>query len=597
MFDNKLQVKESGGRLHAGVVISGIAIAASEPIDNNPKAAFDKVMNSILSAVEFFPLKDIVGIESFTKAVELFVTTKNGTPEQKKLAASTIKSIVANARKSPPDPTAQDIDYALARLGRQMVDAQFNKRKGDFLFDGLGFSPVKLRKNLDQMAKVSEPMREAKSIFTDLSGRDGKKREKAIHKLRSIKQRVDGGDNVVIGRVILMGVTQYIKANNASAKRERLFGNENVTVGFSYEKLGAAFKKAAINVKTNPVKALAKVTLGPKANNPFVNKAINKNPMKTLAVMTVGPKSAPFLWSPKGKAALDLMIQAKRGSPAAKATVKVINAQAKAGNPAAQESMNSIKTADAAINQLPPAVVNEMRKPEPANGGYGPDGTEDYEEETPVEESFAEESFAEDSGDSYDYRPNTDDEYNDAIDGAVNQILLGAISDQVGFNFGKLIKSATDTVKNVATKAVSTAAKAALPLATAAANAFAPGMGSLISKALPALLDTIPSDKQPEAAQIARGMDLIKKVDEMDPAAVEKLATIKKLAAQGVPQAEVALNALKVAKGTQQIAETIVTAQGPESPKTSGPQQLQASPFANASDSNPIPVRIVQWGR
>jgi hypothetical protein len=575
MFNNKLKVVQKDGKLRARIVIGGIGVVSSEVIGSDPAQARAKVVRGIMDAAEFFPLKKLIGDQSFAKATQLFNALASGSAAQKKEASSTLRSILANARKANPDPTAQDIEYAVARFIREHKEKTFNK-DGDFVFDGLGFSPAILRKNLDAIAATSRPMAEAKKLFDDIALGNAATKKRAIDKLKIIKHRTKMGNDKAVGREILGGVSQYMKANNASFKREALFGDENVTVGFSFKKLGKKIKKSAKAVKKNPLKAVASAAMGPVRALPAVARAIKKNPIKALAIVALGPLSVPLLMTKQGKAALGVTSKAKRGDKKSIAKIRAVNAMAKTGNPQAVKAMQSIKMANKAVDKLPAEVIEEMEKPT-SQQQYGPGSQQKY---GPSEED---ESFAEDAEETETEVEEEKEEEVDAesfTEDETDEIIVGAALDDenhelVGkFNFSKTMKKTGGLVKPLA--------KLAMPLAVKAANTFAPGSGNLISMAMPSLIDSIPGKERPELAQIARGMGLIKAVDEMQPGALEKVNTIKKLASQGVPDAVVALNALKVAKGTQQIAETIVMAK---------------KEAAEGSSQEPLPVRIVAWGK
>lgn len=600
MFDNKLRMRQKNNNIEGGVVISGVVIRSKEPIDGNVKAAYAKVMQAIMTAAEFFPIKDCVGPETFQKAVELFVTLKKGDAAQKAEANRQIKTILSNSR-SKGDPTAQDVDYALARLQRQYTDAKFNISGGDFTFDALGFSPANLRKNLDAMASRSEPMRRAKEIYTDIVSGDPKRRQLAKSKLRNIKRRIDNGGETVVGRAILLGVAQYVKANNAKAVREQLLGNENVTIGLSFgglkkavkkavKKTGSAVKKVATNrvvqaaatggaseaaraaKKIGVKRAVAALATG--GASEVVRKAAKAKGIGRVAaaIATGGASEAarkivkkknPKLATPKGDAALKLTAKAKTGDPQAIAQIRDLKAKADEGVPEAVEAMDTLEAADEAIEDTGEQMANQV-----VDKAVEQAAEEAAEEAT--DESFAEDAEEEEEEGEVEY-----DE--DGLAVAPTEIVGRMLDGEIGFSLKNALKSVAKTV-----------VKQVTPLAATAANAFAPGSGALIAKALPALVDTLPSDKRPKNAQIAKGMAVVKAADEMNPEALQKIETIKALAAQGVPQAEIALNALKVAKGTQKLAESVVTAQSQTA------QKVEA--LANKSP-DPIPVKIVSWGK
>ena len=596
MFNNRLKMQHKNGRVYGKAVFPSpegdILVATKETvIGSNVQSAIDKVTAQITAAAEFFPLNALIGEDSFIKAVRLYGTLKKGTPQQKQAAKTEIATILENARQHN-DSTSQDIEYALARIARAEKDHNTNV-SGDIMFDAFGFSPANLRKNLDKLAEKNPSIKNAKVLFMMLRSGNKEKIALAVKRIREIYQDLMN-DNVsgngTNERVTLIGLNQYMRAENCSLAKTKLFGRDDVTLGFSFKKLTkkiaktamkpvsltakTAMKPASFAAKLKPIKATLRVakkaapyaalaTFGPAA-------LISKDVRKSVGLQK--SKKAPT--KPlANSASTKLMAQASLKQPAAIAKVKAINEMAKAGNPSAQSALSNLQDAD----EQNRSFAEEFDEP----------GDEQYEE---AYENAPEESYDEPEEESYD---ESEEEYDEGLTDSTEDI---EGDDMVGWKFslkpGKKFKSAMSVVKPLAKTLTSLAAKAA--------DSFVPGSGAALQAALPALIDQIPSDRQKDLtmARLAKGVEMVKAASEMDPAALASIDNIKKLAAQGVPDAVTTLDALKVAKAAQKISEGTAASvlQDRQAGYVESAMKNKGLAVTKNNGGDIVNVRIVEWG-
>lgn len=192
MLDGRLKTRVNNGRVYGVVTLDGpggpILIRATETIVGADVAsAVVSVVNQIMEAADFFPLRKLIGDESFAKAVNIYANLTKGDANQQKKAMNDLNLILKNSRQEL-DPTAQDIDYALARFTRLERDKKDNV-SGDFVVDGFGWSPAKLRENIGAIARKSKPMKKAVTIHQALKSRSPATRAKAKMALKAIKRQ------------------------------------------------------------------------------------------------------------------------------------------------------------------------------------------------------------------------------------------------------------------------------------------------------------------------------------------------------------------------------------------------------------------------
>jgi predicted Ser/Thr protein kinase len=86
-------------------------------VTSDVNEAVERVVEQISTAAEFFPLQDLIGEESFVKAVKLFGTIREGSDEQKKKYSEMVQTLIDDYGYTA-DSAEEVLTYAANHLWR-----------------------------------------------------------------------------------------------------------------------------------------------------------------------------------------------------------------------------------------------------------------------------------------------------------------------------------------------------------------------------------------------------------------------------------------------------------------------------------------------